>query len=210
MMTTATHDAATRSRGRTPIRILALAAVAALSACATHEDHAHGDRDGATPHAEAFARTNADPAADAALMPALTALQGEWQMQDEAGQWITGTVFTVSSNDSVIREVMFPGTPNEMTNLYHMDGTDAVVTHYCAVGNQPRMVAAGITETPEGPAIDYTFDSVSNLRPEHTHVMGGLRLVFLSDTHIRQDWTSYDPSTGEVAGEMSFNLMRRN
>lgn len=186
-----------------PLRLIALAAAAAsLSACATHEDHA------ADHHADVFARTDTDPAADAALMSALSALEGEWRTQDENGGWVTATVFTVSSNDSVIREVMFPGTPNEMTNVYHMDGTKAVVTHYCAAGNQPRMVATGITQTDEGPAIDYTLDRVSNLRPDHTHVMGGLRVVFLSDTHIRQDWTSFDPASGEVAGEMSFDLTR--
>ena len=34
------------------------------------------------------------------------------------------------------------GTPMEMVTLYHMDGAELVATHYCAMGNQPRMRAA--------------------------------------------------------------------
>tara|TARA_E500000318_G_scaffold5545_1_gene5650 strand:- start:519 stop:1118 length:600 start_codon:yes stop_codon:yes gene_type:complete len=150
----------------------------------------------------------ANRATDDIMMSKIEALEGEWEMQDENGDWMTASVFSVSSNGSVVREIMFPGSPSEMTNLYHMDGTDAVVTHYCAIGNQPRMVAKGLSKTPDGPAIEYAFDSVSNLRPDHDHVMGSLRVVFLGDDRIRQDWISMDKS-GATANEMSFNLRRK-
>ncbi len=167
-------------------------------ACATH-DHEH---------TAALQPREADAAIDDRMMSRINALEGEWEIKDENGAWVPASVFKVSSNGSVVREIMFPGTAHEMTNLYHMDGTDAVVTHYCAAGNQPRMVATDITQTPDGPAIAYEFESVSNLRPEHAHVMGSLRVVFLDNDHIRQEWTSTDQS-GAVAGEMVFDLRRK-
>jgi len=145
---------------------------------------------------------------DSEVMPRLTALDGEWEMMQEDGSWGPGPVFAVSSNGSVVREIMMPGSPHEMTNLYHMDGTDIVATHYCAVGNQPRMVARGVEQTPEGPAIDFGLDSVSNFRPSHTHVMGGLELVFVDDNTLHQRWTSYN-AEGEPQDPMTFILRRK-
>ena len=172
----------------------------ALTACSTQQTVEHT---GAIPPPRA-----GDAATDEAMLARLGSLEGEWEMQGEDGTWTTASVFTVSSNGSVVREIMFPGEPHEMTNLYHMDGTDAVVTHYCAIGNQPRMVAAGIDQTADGPSIDFGFDSVSNLRDSHDHVMGGLRLVFVDDNTIQEHWTSLDQQ-GEVASEMVFNYRRK-
>lgn len=187
-----------------------IAVLAALTGCAhTHQ----GDQAAACPACaeaaeNALAAKPASVELDDQMMSRLEALQGEWEMQDENGNWNTSSVFSISSNGSVVREIMFPGSPSEMTNLYHMDGTDAVVTHYCAIGNQPRMVANGVTRTADGPAIEYAFDSVSNLRPDHTHVMGSLRLVFIDDNHIRQDWNSMNQNGGDDT-QMSFDLRRK-
>src|SRR5262249_27362645 len=48
-------------------------------------------------------------------------------------------VFHVTSNGSTVMETMFPGAKHEMVNAYHMDGDRLIVTHYCAMGVQPRM-----------------------------------------------------------------------
>ena len=40
-------------------------------------------------------------------------------------------------------ETVFPGSPHEMVTVYHADGPDLVLTHYCMEGNQPRMRAQG-------------------------------------------------------------------
>ena len=34
------------------------------------------------------------------------------------------------------------GTPMEMLTVYNMDGDDLVATHYCVLGNQPRLTAS--------------------------------------------------------------------
>lgn len=175
----------------------------ALAGCSSTHDHQHADHDAALPSPKAANETT-----DQAVFAHLNTLEGEWEMQGEDGTWNTAAIFAVSSNGSVVREVMFPGSPSEMTNLYHMDGTDAVVTHYCAVGNQPRMTASGVEATAKGPAIDYTFESVSNLRESHEHVMGGLKLVFVDADTFEEHWTSLDRQ-GEVASEMVFSFRRK-
>lgn len=142
----------------------------------------------------------------AALFQKVAALEGTWQKNDpqhkDAGPQ-TSNVFKVSSNGSIVREVMFPGTEHEMTNVYHMDGPDLVLTHYCAMGNQPSMRAhAG----GDANAIDFQFDGVSNLRAQDELYMGSMRVVFVDPTHIRQEWTSY--KQGQVDHSVSFELTK--
>lgn len=187
-----------------------LAALPALVGCATCNKACCTETACGSDCEEGCAAKALEPkaAADQQMLSRIKSLEGEWEMEDENGNWNTASVVAVSSNGSVVRQVMFPGATHEMTNLYHMDGSDAVVTHYCAVGNQPRMVAPKMTSTPDGDAIAFDFDSVSNLLPSHDHVMGKLRLVFLDDNHFREDWTSMDRD-GNVENEMSFTYRRK-
>lgn len=146
---------------------------------------------------------------DKAVLGRLSMLDGDWQFIDEAGNDVEGLTcsFDFSSNNSVVREIMFPGGDGEMTNLYHLDGEKIICTHYCAAGNQPRMVASGIQTDHNGTSIDFKLESISNLRPEHDHYMGGLKLVFTDDDTLEQHWTNLTQN-GEVAGEVVFIMKR--
>lgn len=141
----------------------------------------------------------------AALLDPVKSLEGEWTMTDESGAEQVASVFTVSSNGSVVREVMFPGQTHEMTNLYHMDGTSLVVTHYCAAGNQPRMRAqAG----PDPMILTFERDGVSNLTSADETYMGGLTLTRTGPDTLVARWTSY---VGDVPeGSIDFVLTRKH
>lgn len=119
----------------------------------------------------------------------IKALAGEWSMVGEDGKLgQEKIVFSVSSNGSVVREIMFPGSQHEMTNLYHLDGDSLVMTHYCAIGNQPRMRAHAASGSD---ALDFRFDSVTNYAGGEQTVMGGMRLVWVSPDTIRQEWSHF-------------------
>ena len=103
---------------------------------------------------------------------------------------------------------MFPGDPHEMTNLYHMDGTHLVITHYCAAGNQPRMVATSARQTDAGTVFHFDIDSVSNLRESHNEYMGNMTLTILKDGGLRQEWRSYQRD-GKLSDPTTFELSRK-
>ena len=67
--------------------------------------------------------------------------------------------FRVSSNGSAVRELMYPGTEHEMTNMYTLEGNTLVMTHYCAGGNQPHMRASKF----ENGRLAFEPDGVSDL-----------------------------------------------
>jgi hypothetical protein len=149
----------------------------------------------------------ATEAQKAVLLERVKQLRGTWEMVDEHGKPAGQIVYAVSSNGSAVREVMFPGSDEEMTNVYHMDGPTLVMTHYCAAGNQPRMRAA-----PGGPAdpIDLRFDGVSNLRQADEMYMGRMKLTIADRDHIRQEWWSYRSGKEDLAHHVAFDLKRKD
>lgn len=124
---------------------------------------------------------------EAALLGRIKSLEGEWQTKDpESGQMMTACVFKTTSGGSAVREIMLPGSPHEMTNMYHMDGSALVVTHYCAVGNQPRMRSV----SSDAKTIVFGFDSVTNRTSADQTCMGNLTIEFVDADHIKTRWAS--------------------
>lgn len=181
--------------------LLVVAIVPVLVGCQTSGD-------GTRQRSSGVQRVTASDAVSASTMQTLATLEGEWEMVSADGTTGPGSVFEVTSAGSAVREIMFPGHDHEMTNLYHMDGDTIVCTHYCAGGNQPRMVAQGVQSTEGGPVIDFKVDSVSNYRQGQDHYMGGLRLTIVDANTVHQDWTSFDDQ-GQVSNVMTFVLKRK-
>src|SRR5262249_25095171 len=82
-------------------------------------------------------------ATSAQRFEALKKLAGDWVMVGKDGK-PTDTVVSsirVTSGGSAIQETLFPGGEKEMITMYHLDGADLILTHYCMLGNQPRLRA---------------------------------------------------------------------
>src|SRR5262245_12866207 len=85
----------------------------------------------------------AKPGASAAF-ERLKSLAGTWKGtggHGDAQEPMTVT-YKVTSGGSVVLETVAQGTEHEMITIYYLDGEDLVLTHYCALGNQPHMKAA--------------------------------------------------------------------
>jgi hypothetical protein len=147
--------------------------------------------------------TPATGAEKAALIDRVKQLDGEWTMTDDKGQTVTGCTFKTTSKGSAVREIMFPGSDHEMTNLYHMDGPTLVLTHYCAVGNQPRMRA--VAGSPG--RIDFKFDNVTNWTGASQTYMGQMSIELVDADHIIEHW--YHIKDGKTADPVSFELTRK-
>lgn len=157
-----------------------------------------------TPTAKASvpsARVSIDPAARAAMFSAVSSLEGRWEGVVPDGE-PSYTVFEVTSGGSAIREFMAIDKPYEMTNMYTLDGDDLVLTHYCAIGNQPRMRAGGIKDG----RIVFQFESVGDLKTDDQMYMGEMTLVIHDADHIEQQWRSF--IAGEVTEEMAIEMKR--
>src|SRR5262245_53178920 len=92
-------------------------------------------------------------------------LVGTWVATDQDGKPTEQVVSVIrlTAGGSVVHETLFPGQPHEMISLYTAEGPDLVMTHYCVLGNQPRMKA-----DPKSPAnqIHFQFAGGTNLDPK--------------------------------------------
>ena len=141
-----------------------------------------------------------DTAQRDALFGSVSALEGNWRV--ESGGPAGAIEFRITSGGSVVCETMFPGTDSEMTNMYSLDGNSLVMTHYCAIGNQPHMRATAI----EGNQLVFAADGVSDLKASDDHYMGAMTLVIIDEDTIEQRWIGYSlESEGETT---TFRLTR--
>lgn len=138
----------------------------------------------------------------------LQKLIGTWVAADAAGKPTEQvvSVFKSTGGGSTIQETIFPGSDHEMVTMYHMDGKDLVLTHYCAAGNQPKMKL-----DPKSPAkqLNFLFVGGTNFDPaKDTHMHEG-RITLIDDDHI--EWTWMGHSKGQPSNEhkVSMKLIRK-
>ncbi len=133
----------------------------------------------------------------------MATIVGEWYRTDgEAGDGPV-MIYELAANGSAVVERLFPGMEKEMVTMYYMDGDRLMLTHYCALGNQPSMVATGGDEA----LIEFDFAGASNLgSPEETHMHQHV-VEFLGEDRVDATWVLWDG--GSEAERRLFPVERR-
>ncbi|MDA1015103.1 MAG: hypothetical protein O3A00_11710 [Planctomycetota bacterium] len=128
-----------------------------------------------------------------------------------AGQWVAtkgeqkGQVtFDVIAGGSAVVEREFPGTPQEMITVFHLDGNTVRVNHYCMLGNQPRYKAKFADK---GTSIVFEFDGVTNLSSKDAAHMHEGKLTFTDPDNLKSTWVMF--KDGKRAEEHSFEVTRK-
>jgi hypothetical protein len=144
----------------------------------------------------AAAPAPAQPAEDAATaFASLKTLVGDWEGANERGT--VKVRFHLVAADSVLVETWSMKNGRTSMTVYHLDKADLMTTHYCPMGNQPRLVLA------EGPAgrLNFTFKDATNLRSpteEHEHsfwiAFDGKNAFKRSETYL----SAAESSTSEI------------
>ena len=124
----------------------------------------------------------------AASLDRIKALAGEWVAAEDGEMVKKGDLvsrYAVSAGGTAVVETVFPGSPHEMVTVYHLDGSDLVLTHYCMEGNQPHMRA----KKADGTRLDFAFESGGNIDPAHSRHMNSAWIEFVGPNEIRNQWT---------------------
>jgi hypothetical protein len=96
----------------------------------------------------------------------LQTLVGNWEGKTEAGRVLKVNYRLVAKN-TVLVETWTLGPQRETLTLYHMDNDALIATHYCALGNQPRL---RLKEGGRASSFIFEFVSATNLpKPEIEH-----------------------------------------
>jgi hypothetical protein len=130
--------------------------------------------------------TTGQPAS--AALDRFKALAGEWVAAEDGEMAKKGDLvarYAVTASGSAVVETVFPGGPHEMVTVYHADGPDLVLTHFCVEGNQPRMRAKNAS----GSRFQFAFDGGTNIDPRRDRHMNSATVELVGPDEIRSVWT---------------------
>jgi hypothetical protein len=155
--------------------------------------------------ASARADDKAAPAAGQRF-EALKGLAGDWVEIDKDGKPTDKLVSSirVTSAGSTVQETLFPGSDHEMVTMYHLDGADLVLTHYCMLGNQPRLRAEPGKDVNR---ITFKFIGGTNLKSDADHHMNQATLTLEGKDRFKAEWVSC--KDGKPCHQVSFDLVRK-
>ena len=138
--------------------------------------------------AAGLAASEAPGAKPATSLDRFKALAGEWVAAEDGEMAKKGDLvarYAVTAAGTAVVETVFPGSPHEMVTVYHADGPDLVLTHYCMEGNQPRMRAKSAEGRPLRLRLRRRHQHRSQARPPHALGLAG----DLGADEIRSEWT---------------------
>jgi len=129
----------------------------------------------------------------------MKALAGEWHGTMDDGKPITLSLASTSGN-SVLMQTDHT---NDMLTMFHLNGDRLMLTHYCDMGDQPRMVA---NISPDGKTVSFNFLDVTNLASPDMPYMRRLILNITDADHFSEQ-LFYRNKKGKEVG-MTFSLTR--
>lgn len=133
--------------------------------------------------ASAFAQTDAQKA-----FATIKTLPGTWEGKGHDGNAFQVLFKITGGGSSVESEILVPH--EDMISMFHMDGANRLLmTHYCAVGNQPRMQAS---VSADGKVISFTYVDATNLASPDDGHMQTMVLTLIDDNHHTEEWTFVD------------------
>ncbi len=120
----------------------------------------------------------------------LKPLIGQWEGISKMGK--DETLFTASyeltSGGSAILERLFIGSPHEMVSVYHRDGKEIAMTHYCMLGNQPKMTL----KKADPKAIQFEMKGKTGIKSSKEQHMHSLNISWLEPDHVKQEWVLFE------------------
>jgi hypothetical protein len=127
-------------------------------------------------------------------------LVGDWKGKTAEGNHIGVTYRLVAGGSAVEEHISFA----DMVTMYHVNGKNLMLTHYCAAGNQPRMKAAPFKEGDK--TLAFVFLDATNLPDKKAMYMHDVTFTFVDADHLVAEWTHYEG--GKDAGKVVMTLER--
>ena len=131
---------------------------------------------------------NIKPPAEKIDLGPLKQLVGTWTgtttMKGE--QMPITVIYRLSGGGSVLMETLHPNTPMEMVSMYHRDGEDILMTHYCMLGNQPRMA---LRKNENDKILSFVCKDATGMKSHDEAHMHALTLTIHDENTIEHDWT---------------------
>ncbi len=110
-------------------------------------------------------------------------LAGTWEGKSTTGHPVSETFEVISNGASLMSQLTMD---EPMVSMFHMDGDQLMMTHFCPSKNQPRMKA---TVSPDGDTITFDFLDATNLATPETGHMHRAAYILSGKDHLAEQWT---------------------
>lgn len=133
-----------------------------------------------------FAGTPSGSGKGSAHLETLKSLVGNWKGTDKDGNPVSISYKLVSDGKALMETLGMGELKENMVTIYHLDGDQLMLTHYCSMGNQPRMRAQ---TTKDEKTLAFSFVDATNLSSPNDAHMRKVVFVFQDNDHFTQEWT---------------------
>ncbi len=118
----------------------------------------------------------------------MKSLLGSWKGTDPKGAPVDVSYKLVSEGTAIMEVLGVEGHAENMVTMYHLDNGRLMGTHYCSMGNQPRLqLNAGKSSDS---TLVFTFRDATNMQSVNDPHIHGLTIIFRDKTHFAQEWVS--------------------
>lgn len=115
----------------------------------------------------------------------LKALEGNWIGTNEHAK-STAVSYKLVSAGSTLMETLTSPEGGDMVTMYHANNGKVMMTHYCAINNQPRMESVASSNPKQ---IAFNFVDGTNMPDAKATHMHKLVITFKDKDHFTQEWT---------------------
>jgi len=156
-----------------------------------------------------LAQAEEKPASAAARQfEALKKLAGDWVEVGKDGKPTDELVssFRVTAAGTALEERLFPDgdKEKEMVTMYFLDGDDLMLTHYCTLGNQPRLRAE---RSDDAERIAFKFAGATNLKSEDEPHIHDATFTITGPDRFTAEWVAC--KGGETCHQVKLELARK-
>ena len=116
----------------------------------------------------------------------LSGLEGKWVGKGSQGQTVEVSFRMTAGGSALMSEIHGHG-PENMITMFHMDGDRLLMTHYCGVGNQPRMKVVAA----DAKSVSFEFFDGTNIGPGAGH-MQHVTFTQPDANHHVEEWVFLD------------------
>lgn len=134
-------------------------------------------------------------------------LEGSWEgMMDMGKEPVKVTTsYRLTSNGSAIVETVFEGEPHEMVTVFYDDSRHQVnMTHYCSLGNQPKMKLIAMKEN----TLTFDLSEDADIDVTHDTHMHAAAITFLGKDKITQQWTKFKAGKEDGVVKVSYSRVK--
>jgi hypothetical protein len=150
--------------------------------------------------AVAFAQSDAQKAFDK-----LKTLAGSWTGTYE-GTPLHVSIRVTSTGNAVMHEMTGAERPevdpDHPLTVFYVEGDRLLLTHYCDVGNRPRMAWK---MTPDGKTLEFDFLDIANYSSAQGSHMHNAVFTLLDPNHHTEEWTSLREGKPPIVGRLDLH-----